>query len=112
MTGCFTEDLTGDLRGVEEMYVPIDLDEAPVMEDAAPEMVKAARREWKVKREKAVRAAKERVAGSVKQWEGTFNGGKGGKYFPVGKVVGSDWEGKKKRPLCKTAAAGRPKTSI
>lgn len=98
MTGCFDTDLTGDVRGVEEMFVPLDEE---------GEVVSA--RERKVRREREMRVARGKVREAVKGWERMFDGGKGGKYFWVGRVVGGEkeWEGTERRELCESAQKGR-----
>ena len=114
VTGCFAEDLTADLRGVEEMYVPLDMDEMPEMgEGIGEEVRRKVRREWKLRREKVWREGREKVKTTVAGWRKTFDGGKGGKYWRVGRVVREEgWEGKQgRRELCQKAKEGRPKTS-
>lgn len=98
MTGCFDTDLTGDVRGVEEMFVPLDEE---------GEVVSA--RERKVRREREMRVARGKVREAVRGWERMFDGGKGGKYFWVGRVVGGEkeWEGTAIRELCESAQRGR-----
>ena len=112
MTGCFDTDLNGDLRGVEEMFVPLEFDVQPTFARDYPEgRARTARGRWKVEREKAYRKGREKVKETVEGWRATFDGGKDGKYFRVGTLkreVG--WEGEKKL-LCEQAAKGRPKTS-
>lgn len=105
VTGCFEEDLTGDLRGVEEMFVPID----DGVDDT--DLGKKEKAERKVRREREGRLARKRVRETVEGWEKTFNGGKGGKYFRIGSVYrGAKWEGwGKRRVLCEKARKGRPK---
>lgn len=113
VTGCFDEDLVPDLRGVEEMFVPLDLDEMPVLgKEVGEEEKKRVRREWKVRRERAWRVGREMVRKTVGGWEGTFNGGKVGKYFKVGRVRREEgWEGREeRRRLCDKAREGRPKS--
>ncbi|KAI4091223.1 MAG: hypothetical protein LQ344_004215 [Seirophora lacunosa] len=97
VTGCFdTENLTGDLRGAEEMFLPLD-DPAEVV----AEKVK------KVRREREGREARRLVVEAVRGWEGLFDGGKGGRYFWVGWVDrgGEGWGPRK--GLCKRAREGR-----
>ena len=110
VTGCFDEDLTPDIRGVEEMFVPEDLDVEPV--GAEGEEGKKAKRDWKIRRERAWRLARVRVRESVKGWQQVFDGGKGGKYFRVGRVKREEgWEERlgEQRNLCKQARGQRPK---
>ena len=100
VTGCFAEDITWDLRGVEEMFMPIDGDEE--------ERLSAA--EVKLRRERERREAKRKVEGTVKHWEDFFRAGKGGEYFEVGKVAGREgWEKRTPiKPLCEKAQKQRP----
>lgn len=102
VTGCFEEDLVGDLRGVEEMYVPVDEEEKAIKGDD-----KEGRRERKLRRERETREARRKVFEAVEGWRKLFDGGKGGKYFWVGKVVGQKWG--EKRKLCQKAIDQRPK---
>ena len=110
MTGCFEEDLTGDLRGAEEMFVPVELDEEPKMGNGlTAEENRKRRRDWKVRRERAYRDGRARVKETVERWRKTFDGGKGGKYFRVGQLRREDrWQGEKKM-LCEKAIKARPK---
>ncbi|KAH0541541.1 hypothetical protein FGG08_004016 [Glutinoglossum americanum] len=98
VTGCFGEDLTWDLRGVEEMFLPVGEDEEGL-----------SRGEVKVRREREMREAKRQVHGAVEHWVKFFEGS--GKYFFVGKVVGREgWEERvERRGLCERAKELRPK---
>ncbi|KAL1886771.1 hypothetical protein Plec18167_000706 [Paecilomyces lecythidis] len=100
VTGCFKEDLTPDLDGVEEMYIPIDDPE----EDA-----KLSSRERKLRREQDTRKAKAIVRAQVQHWENFFRNHK--KYFEVGKVVDAPPKapGEGKRELCEAAKQARAK---
>lgn len=62
----------------------------------------------KMRREREVRLARKKVQEAVKGWEGLFDGGKGGKYFWVGRVDrgGEGWG--ERRELCEKAREGRP----
>ena len=106
VTGCFDTDLNGDLRGVEEMFMPVE-------EEAGGEPPKGERRERKLKREREKRVASKRVEETVRGWERLFDGGKDGKYFRVGKVdrgPDSGWEGwGDVKELCQKAREGRPR---
>lgn len=99
VTGCFKEDLTKDLRGVEIMFLPV--------EDVEDERMTSAQR--KIRREKELRAARARVEETVKRWTGFF--ANHAKYFEAGRVVedggvhGEPW------PLCESAQKQRPKRS-
>lgn len=116
VTGCFEEDLTGDLRGVERMFMPVDDDEEGeggggegYKEDGGRER----RRARKLRREKEVREAKRKVWEAVDGWRKMFDGGKGGKYFRVGKVVGREegW-GEEIPRLCNKAEKARPQRGV
>jgi hypothetical protein len=100
LTGCFQEDLTPDLRGVEEMYIPID--------DPNETLTRA---EQKIRRERDVRLAKKQIAGTLGHWEDVFSGKTGRPYFFAGTIKREEgWlEKLPKRPLCAAAAEGRPK---
>ncbi|EAU34223.1 conserved hypothetical protein [Aspergillus terreus NIH2624] len=98
VTGCFQEDLTPDLRGVEEMFIPIDdPDELKTLSSG----------EMKIRREQDRRLAAARVRQQVQHWENFFRNHK--KYFEVGKVVGAEPEAGEPRELCQAAKQQRPK---
>lgn len=109
MTGCFQEDLTGDLRGVEEMFVPVE----EVEDGTTKSETRDEKKERKLRREREVRVARKKVVETVDGWRKMFDGGKVGKYFWVGRVergVGSGWEGwGERRELCESARKGRPR---
>jgi len=96
VTGCFLEDRTSDLRGAEEIYIPI--------EDPDEEITSAAR---KLRAEKERREAKKRVQQEVRKWEGFYWNHK--KYFEVGKLVGVTDDSGDPPKLCEHAQRGRPK---
>ncbi|PYH49387.1 putative heme/steroid binding domain protein [Aspergillus saccharolyticus JOP 1030-1] len=98
VTGCFQDDLTSDMTGVEEMFMPID----------EPEEVEAlSSGERKKRHEQDLRYARSRIERAVAHWQNFFASHK--KYFAVGKVVGLDTqEGGEKRELCKAARQQRP----
>ncbi|KAL4893667.1 cytochrome b5-like heme/steroid binding domain-containing protein [Aspergillus ambiguus] len=98
VTGCFEEDLTPDLRGVEEMFMPIDDSE---------ELQTLSSGEKKIRREQDRRLAMARVRQQVQHWQNFFRNHK--KYFEVGKVVGMEVEKGEKRELCQAAKQQRPK---
>ncbi|KAL8918202.1 MAG: hypothetical protein Q9208_007478 [Pyrenodesmia sp. 3 TL-2023] len=106
VTGCFSTDLTGDLRGVEEMFIPVD-------DDDPDEVIST--KERKLRREREARVARRKVREAVRGWEKLFDGGKGGRYFWVGWVVreeGEEGDGDgwgKRRELCEKAREGRPR---
>ena len=102
VTGCFKEDLTPDLSGVEEMFLPV--------EDVPQEKLSPA--EKKLRRERELRLARQSVAQTVARWEGFFRNHK--RYFQVGRVVGADHTKDPdfgKRLLCEAAQGQRPKRS-
>ncbi|QDS77523.1 hypothetical protein FKW77_000733 [Venturia effusa] len=101
VTGCFAEDLTPDLRGVEEMYIPID----------SPSDTTLSKRELKIRKEQDLRQAKKKVKEGIEHWASVFSGETGRPYFLVGKIKRKDgWLDKlPKRALCKAAQDGRPK---
>ncbi|CAK7262842.1 hypothetical protein SEPCBS119000_000192 [Sporothrix epigloea] len=96
VTGCFAEDRTGDLRGVEDMFLPIDNPEVDNYWTAV---------ELAQKKADELDQAKKRVRDSVQHWVDFFK--KSPKYQFVGKLVREPgWEGDMK-PLCKAAQDGR-----
>jgi len=113
VTGCFEEDLTGDLRGVEEMFVPVhEDDEGEGGAGRVKEETREEKRERKVRREREWRVATGQVRDAVRGWESMFDGGKGGKYFWVGRVKREEeWEEREGpvRELCQKAREQRPK---
>lgn len=102
MTGCFDSDLTGDMRGLEEMFLEEGFEDEEVPEG------RKERRAWKVRREGERRRARREVEEVVEGWRRMFNGGKGGKYFRVGRVVGVELKGGNPA-LCEKAKGQRPK---
>ncbi|GIJ83394.1 hypothetical protein Asppvi_002214 [Aspergillus pseudoviridinutans] len=98
VTGCFQDDLTHDLTGVEEMFIPLEDEE---------EDKKLSSGERKIRREQDRRVALGKVQKQVAHWENFFRNHK--KYFEVGKVVGLEDLPKEKRELCKVAKQQRPK---
>ncbi len=96
VTGCFLEDRTGDLRGAEDIYIPID--------DPAEDISSGAR---KTRAEKERREARKRVLQEVNKWEAFYRNHK--KYTEVGKLVGvPEYTGDPPK-LCDSAQKGRPK---
>jgi hypothetical protein len=98
VTGCFKDDLTADIRGVEMMFVPV--------EDVEDENITSAQK--KIRRESELRSARRKVEATVQRWQAFFANHK--KYFEVGRVVngtvgGEEW------PLCESAEKQRPKRS-
>ena len=105
MTGCFEdeEQLVGDLRGVEGMFM--------FEEDEGDGGTREERAERKKRREQGRRLAKRKVKEAVEGWKGLFEGGKEGRYFKRGEVwrgEGSGWAGWGEPPeLCERAREGR-----
>ncbi|KAJ5682937.1 hypothetical protein N7462_006102 [Penicillium macrosclerotiorum] len=101
VTGCFKEDLTPDLIGVEEMFMPV--------EDVENEGLTNAER--KIRRERELRLARTQIEKAVNRWEGFFRNHK--KYFQVGRVLDDGvldpLAGT--RALCNGAKQQRPKRS-
>ena len=96
VTGCFLEDRTGDLRGAEEIYIPVD--------DPDEDISSGTR---KMRAEKERREARKRMLQEVSKWESFYRGHK--KYFEVGRLTGvEEYEGKPPK-LCEPAEKGRPK---
>lgn len=96
VTGCFLEDRTGDLRGAEEIYIPID--------DPEEEITSAQR---KMRAERDRRKAKQKVQKEIEKWETFYKHHK--KYFQVGELVGvPEYTGEPPK-LCEPAQKGRPK---
>ena len=115
ITGCFDDDWTSDLRGVEEMYMPKDLDVPPKLDaDASDSEKKAARKLWKARRDRASKEGKLKAHMVIEKWQSRFESGMGGKYFKVGTVkLPDDWKEKRGsiRSLCKNAQDSRPETN-
>jgi predicted heme/steroid binding protein len=120
LTGCFQEDLTPDLRGVEEMFIPIDPPEDPTddgdVEDGKEPKGKEGRKgvtktELKIRRERDYRMAKKKVQEGIEGWAKVFSGETGRPYFWVGTIKREEgWlEKLPRRELCKPAMEGRPK---
>ncbi|KAI1118132.1 hypothetical protein F5Y14DRAFT_447542 [Nemania sp. NC0429] len=103
VTGCFAEDRTPDMRGVEEMYLP--LDDPEVDAHWSPEELAALK-------EKELADARRRVHEGLLHWVRFFENSP--KYPKVGYVKRpKNWLAKEpRRPLCKTAARGRAKRTI
>lgn len=108
VTGCFREDLTPDLRGAEEVFVPLELEAGNGSDEGGNKA------EAKLRREKEHRKARQRVRDTIEGWQKMFSGEEGGKpYFKVGEVVREkDWlERLPRRELCEQARKSRPKFS-
>jgi len=101
VTGCFLADRNGDMRGVEEMYLP--LDDPEVDKHWTPEEMVALR-------EQELAAARVRVHDALKHWVDFF--AKSKKYPFVGYLKRPrGWEGEPK-PLCDVAQNGRTARKI
>lgn len=96
VTGCFMEDRTGDLRGAEEVYLPIDDPEEEISSG-----------EKKTRAERERRMAKKKVFDEVDRWVKFYTNSK--KYFEAGKVVGVEKHTGPAPTLCAAAQKGRPK---
>ncbi|KAK1772775.1 cytochrome b5 [Phialemonium atrogriseum] len=103
VTGCFAEDRTVDMRGVEEMYLPLDDPEV----DAH-----WSREELEQMRVAELESAHRRVHEALKHWVDFFS--KSTKYQRVGYVkLPEGWlEHSPMRKLCDHAAKGRVKRKI
>lgn len=101
VTGCFGEDRNGDMRGVEEMYLPLDDPEVD------SHWSKYELRKMKIKEKEE---ALQKVDEALRHWVDFF--AKSTKYHYVGKLKREKgWEGELK-PLCKVANDGRVKRTI
>jgi predicted heme/steroid binding protein len=98
VTGCFAEDRTPDMRGAEEMYLPLDDSRVDRLFPAG-ELAAIRQEERKV--------AKQKVHDALKHWVDFFANSK--KYHFVGYVKREEgWLKKmKRRKLCDQAAKGR-----
>ncbi|KAI0974749.1 putative heme binding protein [Xylaria arbuscula] len=103
VTGCFGDDRTADLRGVEEMFLPLD-DPAIDAHWSAAELAVLKRKE---------RAdALQRAHDGLLHWVNFFENSP--KYNKVGYLKRpKNWlDGEPRRPLCKAAAKGRAKRIV
>lgn len=107
VTGCFEEDLHGDLRGVERMFIPVeDVEEGGGGGEALTSSQK------KIRAEQETRESKKKVRAKVENWVAFYRGNK--KYFEVGKVVSGSAEGEERKDvpgLCEAAEKARPRRS-
>lgn len=101
VTGCFAEDATNDMRGVETMYIPV--------EDDPEEVISSGHK--KVRTEKDRRDGKKKVLNEVEKWDKFYRDSK--KYFVAGRLVGEEQETftGDAPALCAQADKGRPKRS-
>ncbi|KAF1986405.1 cytochrome b5 [Aulographum hederae CBS 113979] len=104
VTGCFEEDLTADLRGVEEMFVPVEDPEY----DAEMGVTGA---EVKNRKANERRIARRKVKEALEGWHVLFRGAKAKPYFWVGHLVREEgWEeAEPRRELCEGARKQKPK---
>jgi len=99
VTNCFQEDGNPDMRGVEDMYIPLDNEEVDGLYTKG---------ELKVLREQERRNARKEVDKALRHWVDFF--GNSPKYPRIGYVKREKgWETKGPAPtLCKRAQEGRP----
>lgn len=98
VTNCFKEDITPDMRGVEEMFMPLDDPEVDSLYTKG--QLKALKAQERKK-------AKEQVHANLKHWVDFFEGSS--KYTKVGRVKREKgWETKGEKPkLCERAGENR-----
>ncbi|KAF4126336.1 Cytochrome b5-like Heme/Steroid binding domain, partial [Geosmithia morbida] len=103
VTGCFAEDLTPDMRGVEDMFLPVDDPDVDSYWTAE---------EMEEMRAAELEAARAKAHDALKHWVGFFAGN--AKYKRVGYVVREEgWlEKEPRRELCAQALKSRPKRKI
>ena len=103
VTGCFAEDRTADMRGVEEMFLPLDDPEV----DAH-----WSKEELKKMKEEERREAEKKVFEGLQHWVNFFKNHH--TYEFVGYVKRpKGWPGTEpRRKLCDTAAKGRKVRSV
>lgn len=102
VTSCFDVDITPDMRGVEEMFLPLDDPEIDSQYTSG---------QLKMLKQQERKNAKLQVDQGLRHWVDFF--GKSTKYFKVGEVKREKgWETKGPQPtLCPKAQAGRKKRS-
>lgn len=114
LTGCFAEDAVPDLRGVEQMFIPVDPEQKA---SASPEDVEKAKHrkplssaERKNRHAQELRSARKQVREGLENWHTLFRGDKGKPYKRVGAVKReAGWlEKMPVRGLCEQAEKGRP----
>lgn len=114
LTGCFQEDAVPDLRGVEQMFIPIDPE---LREGASAEDIEKAKSrkpltpgERKNRHAQELRSARKQVKDGLENWHKLFRGDKGKPYRRVGEVKREKgWlEKMPVRKLCEQAEKGRP----
>jgi predicted heme/steroid binding protein len=109
VTGCFAEDNVPDLRGVEWMFVPVDV---PTYEEKSDAQLESSlMREYRAEK---VTRGKAEVEGTLKHWAKVFRGETGKDYFEIGYVDRKSgyWAQKPARKLCANAEKKRPKAQF
>ncbi|KAJ9149843.1 Cytochrome b5 [Pleurostoma richardsiae] len=103
VTGCFSTDRTADMRGLEEMFLPLD-DPAVDSHWTAAEL-----QEMKAKE---LEEANNKVHQALKHWVDFF--GKSKKYHYVGRLIREPgWlDNEPRRELCSPAAQGRSQRKV
>ncbi|KAK8086369.1 heme steroid binding domain-containing protein [Apiospora phragmitis] len=104
VTGCFADDRTADLRGVEEMFLPVD---DPAFDNKHLNVAQLAEIK-RVEREEAER----KVFEALEHWANFF--ARSDKYHKVGTVKREpDWlEKEPRKKLCDAAQQQRPKRKV
>ncbi|CAZ84605.1 unnamed protein product [Tuber melanosporum] len=111
VSGCFKDDLTWDMRGLEEMFITGDvreLDDKELSEISRLESTgenDSRVRYLKKRRDKRRKEAWEDVKKAISHWENFFKNHE--KYFYVGKVVHPDLSGTPVRELCEVARGSK-----
>ncbi len=114
LTGCFADDAVPDLRGVEQMYMPVDPE---TKDNASPDVIEKAKHrkelssaERKNRHAQEVRQAKKAVRDGIEGWAKVFRGDTGKPYRKVGEVKREEgWLDKVPvRELCEAAEKQRP----
>lgn len=98
VSNCFDVDLTPDLRGLEEMFLPLDDPEIDSLYSSG---------EMKILRQRERREALRTVDKKLRYWVDFFANNK--KYFKVGEVQREvDWlQGRTPHPLCQNSGTKR-----
>ncbi|GAB7343865.1 hypothetical protein MBLNU457_1830t2 [Dothideomycetes sp. NU457] len=116
ITGCFDTDLTPDIRGAWEAYMPVDAEEVESYDENGRYRKTGGKKDLtpaqeKVRRELETRKAKKKVQDTIEGWAFMFSGKAGKDYFEVGQVVRPEgWlEKLPVRELCQRAQNTRPK---
>ncbi|KAF1998413.1 hypothetical protein P154DRAFT_495451 [Amniculicola lignicola CBS 123094] len=117
LTGCFQEDQTPDLRGVEWMYIPKDPEPSDPsststtdVDAPTPTPTPLTKSQIKNRHAAELRKARKQVRDGLEHWHKLFRGEKGKAYRKVGEVRREKgWLGKlPRRKLCEQAEKGRP----